>query len=72
MTGSLQRSLEHRKHLGMVESEPHQLRVLIANEKRDRLELLAQVVTDLGHNVIARDTLHNASTTPRRTRPTDS
>ena len=33
---------------------PH-LRVLIANEKRDRLELLAQVVTGLGHEVIARE-----------------
>jgi AmiR/NasT family two-component response regulator len=31
------------------------LRVLIANEKRDRLELLAQVVTGLGHDVIARE-----------------
>jgi AmiR/NasT family two-component response regulator len=32
-----------------------QLRVLIANERRDRLELLAQVVTGLGHEVIARE-----------------
>src|SRR6059058_6274678 len=31
------------------------LRVLIANEKRDRLELLAQVVSGLGHEVIARE-----------------
>jgi AmiR/NasT family two-component response regulator len=31
------------------------LRVLIANEKRERLELLAQVVTGLGHDVIARE-----------------
>ena len=30
------------------------LRVLIANERRDRLELLAQVVAGLGHEVIAR------------------
>ena len=30
------------------------LRVLIANERRDRLELLAQVVQGLGHEVIAR------------------
>jgi response regulator NasT len=30
------------------------LRVLIANEKRERLELLAQVVAGLGHEVIAR------------------
>ena len=39
----------------MVESEQHHLRVLIANERRDRLELLAQVVTALGHEVIARE-----------------
>ncbi len=39
----------------MIETERHQLRVLIANEKRDRLELLAQVVIGLGHDVIARE-----------------
>jgi AmiR/NasT family two-component response regulator len=31
------------------------LRVLIANQRRDRLELLARVVTGLGHEVIARE-----------------
>ena len=31
------------------------LRVLIANERKDRLELLARVVTGLGHDVIARE-----------------
>jgi AmiR/NasT family two-component response regulator len=36
------------------EEEQH-LRVLIANERRDRLELLAQVVAALGHEVIARE-----------------
>jgi AmiR/NasT family two-component response regulator len=36
------------------ETTPH-LRVLIANEKRERLELLAQVVAGLGHEVIARE-----------------
>ena len=35
--------------------QPQHLRVLIANEKRDGLELLAQVVTGLGHEVIARE-----------------
>jgi AmiR/NasT family two-component response regulator len=35
--------------------ETHHLRVLIANEKRDRLELLADVVVGLGHDVIARE-----------------
>ena len=36
-------------------AETEHLRVLIANEKRDRLELLAQVVAGLGHEVIARE-----------------
>jgi AmiR/NasT family two-component response regulator len=36
-------------------TEHDHLRVLIANEKRDRLELLAQVVAGLGHEVIARE-----------------
>ena len=31
------------------------LRVLIANERRDRLDLLAKVVGDLGHDVVARE-----------------
>lgn len=42
------RSLVHERDI------PH-LRVLIANERRDRLELLAQVVAGLGHEVIARE-----------------
>jgi len=33
----------------------HHLRVLIANQRSDRLEMLAQVVTGLGHEVIARE-----------------
>jgi AmiR/NasT family two-component response regulator len=39
----------------MAGEEIQHLRVLIANEKRDRLELLAQVVVGLGHEVIARE-----------------
>ena len=39
----------------MAEDETRHLRVLIANEKRERLELLAQVVAGLGHEVIARE-----------------
>jgi AmiR/NasT family two-component response regulator len=39
----------------MVENEGEHLRILIANERRDRLELLAQVVVGLGHEVIARE-----------------
>jgi two-component system, response regulator / RNA-binding antiterminator len=37
----------------MAENGIDHLRVLIANERRDRLELLAQVVAGLGHEVIA-------------------
>ena len=39
----------------MRDGEIKHLRVLIANERRDRLELLAQVVSGLGHEVIARE-----------------
>jgi response regulator NasT len=39
----------------MLDTDVHTLRVLIANEKRDRLELLANVVIGLGHDVIARE-----------------
>jgi response regulator NasT len=39
----------------MSDTDPNHLRVLIANERRDRLELLAQVVIGLGHDVIARE-----------------
>jgi AmiR/NasT family two-component response regulator len=39
----------------MPETAVTHLRVLIANERRDRLELLAQVVIGLGHDVIARE-----------------
>jgi AmiR/NasT family two-component response regulator len=35
-------------------SDAQRLRVLIANERRDRLDLLATVVAGLGHDVIAR------------------
>jgi AmiR/NasT family two-component response regulator len=39
----------------MAENGIAHLRVLIANERHDRLELLAHVVTGLGHEVIARE-----------------
>jgi AmiR/NasT family two-component response regulator len=39
----------------MSDAEILPLRVLIANERRDRLELLAEVVAGLGHEVIARE-----------------
>ena len=47
--------LEEPERPNMVEGERQHLRVLIANERRDRLELLAQVVAGLGHDVIARE-----------------
>ena len=37
-------------------AEVDHLRILIANERSDRLELLARVVAGLGHTVVARDT----------------
>ena len=39
----------------MAENGVEHLRVLIANERRDRLALLAEVVSGLGHEVIARE-----------------
>jgi AmiR/NasT family two-component response regulator len=39
----------------MDEDEPHHLRVLIANERAERLERVAGVVVSLGHTVIARE-----------------
>ena len=38
-----------------MDGDSRHLRVLIANERRDRLELLARVVAGLGHEVIARE-----------------
>jgi len=39
----------------MSDGQTQHLRVLIANERRERLEQLAQVVAGLGHEVIARE-----------------
>ena len=39
----------------MLENGAAHLRVLIANERRDRLALLAEVVAGLGHEVIAQE-----------------
>src|SRR6188472_2358104 len=49
-------TLASRSHdRAMAENGIEHHRVLIANERRDRLELLAQVVAGLGHEVIARE-----------------
>jgi two-component system, response regulator / RNA-binding antiterminator len=51
-------------------SDVQHLRVLIANERRDRLELLAQVVIALGHDVIAREIyVKEVGSTTARERP---
>ena len=39
----------------MHDEPPEHLRVLIANERADRLERVATIVADLGHEVIARE-----------------
>ena len=39
----------------MSSSERKHLRVLIANERKDRLALVAPIVVALGHEVIARE-----------------
>ncbi len=38
-----------------LENDSEHLRIMIANERSDRLELLARVVAGLGHEVIARE-----------------
>jgi len=54
----------------MLEPRPAPLRVLIANERRDRLGLLAEVVTDLGHEVVAREIyVHEVAAVTARERP---
>ena len=45
----------HMSLRAVPDTEIASLRVLIANERKDRLELLAQVVIGLGHEVIARE-----------------
>src|ERR1051325_10147765 len=40
---------------GMSHRETEHLRVLIANERKDRLALVAPIVAALGHEVIARE-----------------
>ena len=38
-----------------MDSSTHDLRVLVANHRKDRVELIARVVGDLGHEVVARE-----------------
>jgi AmiR/NasT family two-component response regulator len=54
----------------MTPEQMAHLRVLIANERKDRLELLAEVVTGLGHEVIAREIdVREVGATTARVRP---
>ncbi|MBA2461327.1 MAG: hypothetical protein H0V45_06120, partial [Actinobacteria bacterium] len=39
----------------MTEQPPKSLRILIANERKDRLERIAEIVVGLGHEVISRE-----------------
>ena len=39
----------------MTEPRTQSLRILIANERKDRLERIAEIVTGLGHDVISRE-----------------
>jgi response regulator NasT len=63
-------SLEDGNNRQALPYESQHLRVLIANEKRDRLELLARVVVGLGHDVIAREIyVKDVGSTTARERP---
>jgi response regulator NasT len=54
----------------MPERETDHLRVLIANERRDRLALVAPIVAGLGHEVIAREIeVGDVGSTTARERP---
>jgi two-component system, response regulator PdtaR len=39
----------------MADDHYHSLRILIANERKDRLARIAKIVTELGHEVISRE-----------------
>jgi AmiR/NasT family two-component response regulator len=55
---------------GLNYRETQHLRVLIANERRDRLALVAPIVASLGHEVIAREIeVNDVGTVTARERP---
>src|SRR3954465_837035 len=61
-SGELQSEMRHR--------ETEHLRVLIANERKDRLALVAPIVAALGHEVIAREIdVENVGAVTGRERP---
>ena len=54
----------------MSDRDTHHLRVLIANERKDRLALVAPIVVALGHEVIAREIdLQDVGAVTARERP---
>jgi AmiR/NasT family two-component response regulator len=54
----------------MIDRENEHLRVLIANERKDRLQLVGPIVASLGHEVIAREIdVEQVSTVTARERP---
>jgi AmiR/NasT family two-component response regulator len=54
----------------MSDRETDHLRVLIANERKDRLQLVGPIVASLGHEVIAREIdVEQVSTVTARERP---
>jgi AmiR/NasT family two-component response regulator len=54
----------------MSDRETEHLRVLIANERKDRLQLVGPIVASLGHEVIAREIdVEQVSTVTARERP---
>jgi len=54
----------------MTGSDQEHLRVLIANERSDRLDRLAPILVDLGHVVIAREIhVHDVAAATTRERP---
>ena len=54
----------------MIDRETEHLRVLIANERKDRLQLVGPIVASLGHEVIAREIdVEQVSTVTARERP---
>jgi len=55
MSGKLKPKPAPQKEDTETVSNVHHLRVLIANERQDHLEVLALVVTGLGHEVVAKE-----------------
>ncbi|HZQ81412.1 MAG TPA: ANTAR domain-containing protein [Gaiellaceae bacterium] len=53
----------------MPDGGSRRLRILIANERRDRLALLVKVVSELGHDVIAHEDVRGIAAVTEQERP---